>query len=261
MTIHRVLEQIGLSEREATLYLCCLEYGPLNVSQLANTTKQKRTTVTYTLPRLLSQGYLFIVRRHRRTLYDAQSPKKLLTTFRQQEHLLEQELPTLELLRNKRQSSPTLEVHEGVEAIKRVYDQIYAAINPREELACITNLTDLETYAPHALDGYYAMVQNKKVLKVRELLLENPALRRYLQVRSHKSIQTELRVLPDTHPIHNDIILQCNTLYLFSFGIRSYVTILHDAKIYQTFSSLFEWLWLHGTSVRKPSLKVTKRGK
>lgn len=240
------IHSLGLSSRESAIYLACLEHGPLHVSDIARYTKLKRTTVAYTLPSLLTQGVLSIVRRSRRTLYDARAPKHLLTSLRQRERELQEALPELERLRAQHDPAPHVEVYEGDEAVRRVYDELYASIDRRYELCCVTRLEDLLKFAPYAVDNYYAIVKNKKSLRIREIMIQDSALSQYKKARREMRIQTESRVLPDTYPIHNDCVLHRDRVYLFSFGARSYVTILHDAKVYQTMRGFFEWMWVQG---------------
>lgn len=56
MELTTLLEQFGFNEKEAKVYLACLELGQAPVSSIARTVKEQRVTTHYILKGLVAKG-------------------------------------------------------------------------------------------------------------------------------------------------------------------------------------------------------------
>ena len=80
------LSQMGLKEKDATVYLVCLHFKEgLYVHEIARQTKLKRSGVDVILQRLIHGGYVSKVKVGNRYKYFAQNPESIL--FKQEEAL------------------------------------------------------------------------------------------------------------------------------------------------------------------------------
>src|SRR3989338_9529620 len=180
MNLRPILYKIGLNEKEANIYLACLEHGPETITNIARLSGCKRSTLYYIIEGLLKKVFLIVVRRKQKTLYDAEKPKKLLTAIRARERELEQLLPELESIRRSHHPIPYVEIYEGEESIRNVYDEIYSYINNKNEVCFLTSINDLKAYAPYTLDNYFAKLKSLKNYKVRELIYDDEHGKKYL---------------------------------------------------------------------------------
>jgi len=246
MNIRPILQKIGLNEKETDIYLACLKYGPETITNIARHSGCKRSTLYYLMEGLLQRGFVIIVRRSRKTLYDAEKPKKLLTTIRAREQELVQLLPELELIQHSRHSIPNVEIYEGEESVSSVYDEIYSAINSKDEVCFLTSIRDLKEYAPHALDHYLAKLHSLKEYKVRELIYDDKYGVEYVQELRRESFLHPCKLLPTEYPLHNDVNIFGNKIALFSFPQRSTVTVIDNHEIMLTVKTLYECAWAQG---------------
>lgn len=254
MNLRPVLFKLGLNKKEVDVYLILLEHGPETISTVARLANHKRSTLYNVMEGLLRKGLVVLVRRNGRTLYDAEKPKKLLVALRARERELEELLPILEKIRNTKEPLPQVEVYDGEEAIRNVYDTIYASFERKKEVCFLTSIGDLQRYAPFALESYLTKMQEKDY-RIRELILDGGAGRRYVRKVKEKKIRHPVRLLPAEFPIHNDIAIYGDTVAIFSFKTRSFVTVIDSPEVTKTMRSLYEWAWAN-SKIMNPSVEI-----
>lgn len=128
------LTSIGLSAEEADIYQSLLSHGPQGASQLAKTTSVKRTYVYAVCTSLISKGLTTKLQKGHNTTFTALNPTQLQSLA--QEHSLqasqalfglENLLPQLISQYTSASSKPVITYHEGVEGVKKVYQDTLTA--------------------------------------------------------------------------------------------------------------------------------------
>jgi sugar-specific transcriptional regulator TrmB len=246
MNIRPILHKIGMTEKEADIYLACLEHGPDTISNIARQAGYKRPTVYNIMEQLLRDGFVVLIRRNRRTLYDAERPRKLLTGIRARERELEQLMPDLEDLRNAKKEIPQVEVYESGEAVKLLYDEIYDSFNTKNEICFLTSVGDMMKNIPDALDAYVAKVTAGKGYKVRELIFNDEQGRHYVKQLKQRGVSHDVRLLSDEFPFYNDLVIYGTKVAIFSYKNRFIATKFDNREIATTLKTLFEWAWKNG---------------
>lgn len=137
------LETIGLTQKEADLYELLLESGEVSIGALIKLSKLKRATVYKSLYSLETKG-LITKRTFQKKLHvKPESPSKLITLSEKQIHAVERAQASLHsLLPQMTQTfistveKPVVTVYEGVEGLKKIYEDtlaegmpIYAALS------------------------------------------------------------------------------------------------------------------------------------
>ncbi len=247
MDINPLLHKLGFTEKETIVYLACLEHGPETISNLARLSGLKRPTLYNLVRDLLAKGFLILIRRNKKTLYDAEKPKKLLTSIRARANELEQCLPELEAIRNKAQEEPNIQIYESSEAVKNLYDQIYDYLNTTNEVCFFTSIEDITQNLPQVLNAYFAKI--RKNHKVRELIPDNSAGKKYAKILRAKKLNHEVRLLPDQFAIFNDLVIYDNKVVIASFKKRIHAALFENQEIFLTIKALFEWAWLQAKPV------------
>lgn len=127
----QTLTQIGLTPEEADIYQSLLDNGPQTATDLAKTTKVKRTYVYTITQSLLKKGLVSQEKQGRTTIFSAQSPDKLLdlaeTNKLQAEQArlsLENVLPTLKSTFAASETRPVVTYYEGPEGVMKANMQI-----------------------------------------------------------------------------------------------------------------------------------------
>src|SRR3989344_6644283 len=121
--LETTLQQLGLDEKQATVYLDLLQVGKDTAFNIAKRTKLKRSTVYVKLDELNLKSLVEPVKTAKTTLYRANSPKKILDFIDFRKKQAEEVLPTLLTLYKSDPDKPQIQIYEGKDAIHRVYDE------------------------------------------------------------------------------------------------------------------------------------------
>ena len=92
MEIEKVLEQLGLNEKEAKVYLACLQLGKAAVLLIAKKAALKRPNTYLILEALSAKKLISIVIEGKKKYYTAESPTKLLQLHELKKELLNQRI-------------------------------------------------------------------------------------------------------------------------------------------------------------------------
>ena len=144
MITFKDLEQFGLSDKEAKVYLACLELGPSTAAQIAQKADVNRATTYVAIESLTKQGLLSSHEKDSKTFFSAEDPAMLKRLLDQQREevknklsSLEELLPGLEQIYNYSGEKPKVRFFEGVEGVKRVMDDTLTA---KEDLRCYSSI-------------------------------------------------------------------------------------------------------------------------
>jgi len=121
------LKQLGLSENEIKVYVALLELGNSKVDAISKRVPLPRTTIYGILKSLLEKGLVSFVIKAGIKHYEATEPKRLFITEQEKLQALQKIIPNLEQIRQTVVKKPTIEMYEGGEGIKSVYEDILRA--------------------------------------------------------------------------------------------------------------------------------------
>ena len=120
MSLDKELEQIGLSEKEARVYLSALEMGQASVQKIARKADVNRATTYSVLESLVKKGLCSTTEQNNKVYFTASPPNSLLSLFEMKKKKIETQedyfkklLPNLNSLHNKQDSKPTVRFFEG----------------------------------------------------------------------------------------------------------------------------------------------------
>ncbi len=125
------LRGLGLSDREAQLYIKGLSLGPTSIQQLADAVRAKRTTIYTDMDRLLEIGLFVIdikdikkqyVAAHPRKLQELVSKEKELIT--KKEKLVEQLIPELKPIFSRPATKARLRYLEGIDGLWTLIEEL-----------------------------------------------------------------------------------------------------------------------------------------
>lgn len=123
--LEKLLERLGLSQKEARVYLALLELGKDTVQNIGKKAKVARPTTYVILEKLLDLGLVSVADENKKTLFVAESPKELEKLLKQQEQDFEyrrqelnDQLDQLLAIYNASGSKPIVRYFEGPEGLK-----------------------------------------------------------------------------------------------------------------------------------------------
>jgi len=239
MDIRTTLTQLGLTSKEAALYLATLELGMAPASVIAKKAKIKRTTTHEILKKLSERGLAeFFVRKNTR-YFSVLSPRSLLEKYESHIQELRGNLPQLLAIENRIVGKPKVSFYEGKEDLRRLY------LDP------LTSKTEILNYFhPEKLFEYFGeeWVQQTAIdervrrrLPVRVIMPDSPVARQF-RSRGPKELRNA-RIAEDAL-IHlpNEIYVYDNKYSIFSFD-DDMALVIESEDVASTQRAIFELAW------------------
>ena len=118
------LQSLGLSGKEAELYLNALEMGTFSVMGIANKSGLKRPTCYLILDELVKKGLVSIIPKTKKLLYFAESPDVLIRQAEENISLAKKIAPPLHAIYNAGQKQPVIKFYSGQKGIRNIYEDI-----------------------------------------------------------------------------------------------------------------------------------------
>jgi HTH-type transcriptional regulator, sugar sensing transcriptional regulator len=123
------LQEYGFSDKEAKVYLTALEIGSSPASTIARRSEIKRVTVYTILEDLKKKWIASETTKENVKYYSVISPDSLLRQVEQKYESLKEKIPELMALADKFGNRPKTQFFEGLEWVKRMYDDLLTSIN------------------------------------------------------------------------------------------------------------------------------------
>lgn len=253
--LQSILQKIGLSGKDAEVYLACLELGTQPASVIARKAGLKRPTTYLILENLVKQGLVSEYTGSNVKYFTSVPPEYLLSfvekkrrelTSHQRE--LEEYLPQLQSLSNPYSLSPRVRFYEGMQGIECVMNDTLIS---KEALRCYS-IMDAWFVRPETKEYilWYGKqrVFNKKI-PIRNICPDTPATRQYVEVDypeiGKPNSLSHFRWLPkDIQTFSNEINIYDNKVAIACLGKNELLGIIIESDpIASSQKSIFEAAW------------------
>ncbi len=149
------LKNIGLSDKEARVYLAMLELGPATILEISAKASINRPTTYVEIESLKKMGLVSTQTKGKRQLFMAESPTQLgfiidreKKTVEQKKEVLSKVLPELTTLFNLAEEKPLVRFFEGKEGLIRMQDEFLKTKN--KKIVAIASLDNvLQVFTDH----------------------------------------------------------------------------------------------------------------
>ena len=242
MVSYNILTKLGFSEKEAKLYLACLELGSGTVIQLSRKADVTRTSAYDILDEMLEKGYVSKIHKDKHIIFSAVDPETLKKRFENSIRDLELALPELKGLFNK-QAQPKVRYFEGIDGVKRVYEDTLTATT---EILNYANSKEVRMHWSNYDEDYVQKRINKKIM-LKGIAPDDEC---GLQVKKddNKSLR-EIRLLPEKEfSFTNEINIYDNKVAIVSFTNEPIGIIIESQEIADTQRDIFKMAWAFAKS-------------
>lgn len=233
-----VLEQIGLSEKQAKIYLACLELGEATIKEIADKSDVGRTSIYDIIAEMMDLGFLRQMRRGQKRKFVAANPEELKRLTKKRLNSLEEIFPKLLRLSHTKKNPPKVWFYEGIEGLKKVFEDTLSYPNSTmcqwssEHLVHILGKEwVLEYVKSRALKKIFVKAigpVSKEAIEFKEMDPEH--LRQIKMVNKEK------------FPFEIELDIYANRVAMISGKDRMGV-IIESAPIANTLRSIFEYCW------------------
>lgn len=250
------IEEIGLSNKEAKVYVACLKTGPSPVQRIADQSGIKRVTTYVILESLVGLGLVSQSIKGKKTYFIAEEPSNLRRLLDKREQELddqkinfEQVLPELLSLKSIPKESPNIKFYDSLDGIKSIMNEflIKGSRTDVEEVCGISNLDQIHAFFPEFRLAAGNPQRKKAGIKSRYLYTSNegPILRESDSISNRTS-----RYLPyDKFPMSGDFTIVGNAIMILSLNGDNPIGIsIESPELAQGFRGIFEAAWFAAES-------------
>lgn len=237
------VQMLGLSDKEAKVYVAALFLGPASVQKIAEQADINRATAYVILEQLGELGLVAQSTEGKKTVFVAEGPETLARLFdlqmeavKARRRELEAILPELKSAqRADTNKAPVVRFYKGQEGVQSLVGELQRNIKPGSEVYTMSNYDEVEKVVP-------------------ELFKSNPAKRVKKKVSSKvfysysKDIPTDAKLMRQTvkveDPIKADIALLEDWASFCTYsGKDSLGVLIESAEIVGALRQLFELAW------------------
>lgn len=245
MSLENDLEKIGLSGKEARVYLAALELGQSTVQEISRKARVNRTTTYVILESLIKKGLCSTLPKDKKTFFIAESPEGLDRIFKIQkneivskQNSLEKIIPQLKAIYNRQEDKPIVRFFEGREGILSMSVSLIGGKKKEEPIRMIYPVDEVQKIFTEKERQEAKIARFEKSIRTKVL---------YTFKKGIKPSTTDgerIKIDEKKFPVRADIAFFDGKVRMASFsGNKLSGVIIQDEGIYKTLVSLFELAW------------------
>ncbi len=237
------LQQIGLTEKEAKVYLATLTLGKATALEISKKTDLKRPTAYFTVDSLMKKGLMSSVYEGKKQYFMAENPERLVDVFeakqdevRRQGEKLKKLIPDLKQLRPKTDGGPVVKYYTGKEgALSMVRGML--------------NIAEGETiWAVYDLDLVDTLFTEEELTKIRYVRHNKSVTIKTLYTSETKSLSSDehverVRIDGQRYPVHADIAVYEDKIRLADISGDTLGVVVQNQTLAEAMKSILKLAW------------------
>jgi sugar-specific transcriptional regulator TrmB len=231
----KILQELGLNEKETIIYLELLKEKSCTASKLAKLTKINRTTAYLELENLKELGLVSYIIKDSKRYFQAASPDKLIEILDTKKKKVESILPKLKGLHQSVEPFK-IEVFEGKSGIKTFYNDILKTGGEVVAFGITGYAFEMLKYDfPHFIEKF-------KKAGIKAKYLANFDAKKELNKLPLGFV--EIRYLPKKYTSEITTIIYKDKVAIQSLVENNiFVTVMTDKLLYEGYKNYFEFMW------------------
>ncbi len=237
----KALKAAGLEEKQAAIYVACLELGASKVPAIAREAHMKRTTAYGIVDELVSMGLLSEGYKGKTKVYTAEDPAKIASLLEAKRRRLEEVMPELSGLFLTHHKRPKISFFEGREGLRKIYDdllecttkQVRMIARVKQHNEAVGDAFVKEFIRKRISRGIVAKVLHPKSgdLYSKERGMEDPKLKR------------QVRYLPPNVFYAAMIMIYDNKVAMVSTKEENFGFLIESKEFSKTLGAYFDFMW------------------
>jgi len=224
------LKQLGLSKKEAEIYMALAKQGEASANELARKTSSNRTVVYNVLQQLIEKGFVSYVKKKGKRVYLISNPKSLLASVREREKLVGEVAEEIGKLSKRRESYRNVEVYEGIEGMKSVFQEVRKARDLRVLNATGLIFEHLKWSAEHIVKE---MTSKKSLNVIANYSMKKTPLGKF---------KMKVKYLPKKTENYATTFIFENKVVIQSLKDKPFLIKIENKEIYEVFRKDFDLL-------------------
>lgn len=242
----RLLQDVGLSDKEATIYLALLGVDNASVADISLKTKIKRPTVYVVMQQLLKKGLASETSTGRSVTYKAEPPERIETFVERQilnlkdkESVIKEHLSELKAMHKESGERPIVRFYEGKEGVLSAGEDIFSEVDEKEPFVYMIYPKDL--VKKNFTETDRKDVRTKRLnrdIKARAIYTTEEE-----EVSSGDNFSHRVRLDLTKYPILSDITVYNDKVQISTFGKRVSGIAIRNKDVATTVRSLLKFIF------------------
>ncbi len=244
------IEELGLSNKEARVYVGCLKVGPSPVQRIADQAGIKRVTAYVVLESLAGLGLVSQSVKGKKTFFVAEDPSNLERLLERREDELkdqrsnfEQALPELTKLKAIPKELPEVKFFDGADGVRSLFASFFGLYKGEEkDIYVLSNADQLHAFFPErrTAKGNPERIRHG----IRSHLLYTSTRGAIYQDSDESSIRESRYVPSDKYPLSGDISVIGDYVIMISLvGPRPMAVTLRNEDMARAMRAFFSMAW------------------
>ncbi len=239
MNPEQALEKFGLKHREAVIYLDLLTVGQSTASTISKNTRILRQTVYELIDNLIEKGLVSYVMLGGVKCFEAADPSRFKSILSEKQKIIDSVLPQLGAIQKLTVTKPKIEVYEGIEGLKSIYNDIIKTA-PQELLEYGNSHSFIEIMKFYFIENYIRR-RIKSKIKLRLITEKNNTTKKFYS--SDKKALRETRYLAEIHKLNTAGYIYGNKIAMLSLIENPVGVIIENREFANTQKIFFGLMW------------------
>ncbi len=229
------LQEFGLSNTEAKVYLALLELGKSKAGEITKKSAVNRTNVYDALERLIEKGLVSYVSQNNKKVFEAVNPDRLGEILKDKQEKLGKTIEELKTRYNQSQKQEDAFVFRGKKGIKSIFEDI---LNEKKELFCYGAESRFKEMFP-----FYQKHWNEEraKLKINVKMIYNEKVKQEKKKENLKLL--EMKFLPKTYDFPSTIMIYGDKVTTIVWLEEPFGFVIKSKEAVKSNMNFFEMLW------------------
>lgn len=240
MDFIEALQNLGLEEKEARVYIALLKSNRSSAYAIADRAELKRPTTYVILDELIKKGLVYKVPRVKKQLFVAKSPKEVFALAEEKLSLAKEILPELLAISEGTKPKPRTLFFDGIRSIEQIYDTHSKRMQNKEIVGFYSHIKE----APKDLQELFLHIAKKfkkNKINVRGIAPNSPDLQIYRETDA--IYDRKIKTVP-LDKYSSNISIEIGEDYVLFFAHNELqVTLIENKDIAKTMKEIFELVW------------------
>ena len=244
MPLINELQKIGLSDKEAKVYLATLELGQDSVQNIAKKAGVNRATTYVVLKSLIDKGLCSTYDQGKKTYFIASSPSSLESIFELQKKEIEEKkknleklLPNLNSIYNREEGKPVIRYFEGRTGIVNSVSEFYENSSSGGEVRMAYNKDKLKALFPDAERKKYKSIRLNQNIKSKALYNFSEG------TIPNTPDGTRIKISEKDSPLTCDLAIYGDNVRISSLSSKPSSVLIKNKDIAHTLKTIFDLAW------------------
>lgn len=243
MNLIESLQNLGLDEKEAKVYLALLQLGKSTAYSVAVRSGLKKPTTYVVLENLIDKGLCLKVPRAKKALFSAVNPEELFSVAETRLRTAEQALPELLAVKKGEEKGKTsVSYFEGIDGFREVYKKLMKNMEGKESIGFYAHQKD----TPEPLKEYWNelnVIMRKKKIKRRVITTYHDTILYYLQKTVIEDNGLVIKALSEDKYNSNISLEVYDNFTLLASHKHLQAVLIENINVANVILQIFEMIW------------------